>query len=713
MSLGLVKVVIDKHGGTTKLLEKPTARKEANVIDAVIELNGNRAVDTAKITVDARVAVAEGDVIKYIQDIVPTEGLRGFYNFQENPRDESGHDADENGTQTGDYGNSNRTGWSRNIDKYLQVRSQSDDWVDIKSEKMIENASEEVINLSGKFDMYFWFRILGTPLLGKHVLAKRASGGTGFTFIRDVTDRMDFRIYDGTGGILDTLQGTNVLSDSSWHMARVKRDENNLISFYIDGVLNDTGTSSQNLTTTTNLQFGNDGLGTQVVDNMDIGQFRIYCGNYLSDSDADKILKFKRQHSIMKFAGTIYKIDENTHSKTIHAKSWGRILSETEANPNTLDARDESANNNGIDNIFLNDATNKMTPHQMIQQTMDTLDASNTYRKWLTFAYNSVPPVTPVVTKYVMSGNLLRVFQLLTYRVAPDQFFLTTPRKIMFFGDLDSINDTPSTTLGYNFINGKNCRMTKTGKDDTKVINEIEILSENLTQRRYETDSDSVHTGGGALPWTINSSNKIFELEKVPIGTVNIISDGTQVKAQIHETATLASSQFKLDTLNKSIELGTAPSTSLTVEYEYEDTTSENVIISDGASIQKHGKKTRRIFMGGAKDLSLLSNIATNMVTIFANVNERVTVELPYLANELQVFQLCKLTNSVKDGSGGNPALGNGNFRIQSMKFLYPEGKTVINFGEHIFDAYDYDITLSEKHRENAMIITKTKHVKV
>lgn len=712
MSMGLVKVVIDKHGGTTKLLEKPTARKEAKVVEAVIELNGNRAVDTAKITVDSRVPVAEGDVIKYIQDIVPTEGLRGFYNFQENPRDESGNDADENGTQTGDYGNSNRTTWSRNIDKYLQVRGAADDWVDIKSEKMIEDATEEVINLSGKFDMYFWFRILGTPLLERHVLAKRASGGTGFTFIRDVTDHMDFRIYDGAGAILDTLQGTNVVSGTVWHMARVKRDENNLISFYIDGVLNDTGTSSQNLTTTTNLQFGNDGLGTTVVDNMDIGQFRIYCGTYLSDDDANKIFTYKRQHSIMKFAGTVYKIDERTNSKVIHAKSWGRVLSETEANPNSLDARDESANNNGIDNVFLDDATNRMTPHQMIEQTLATLDNSNTYRKWLTMPYATTPPTSPVISKYVMSGNLLRVFQLLTYRVAPDQFFLTTPRKVMFFGDLDNINATPSTTLGYKFINGKNCRMTNTGRDDTKVINEIEILSENLTQRRYETDADSVHSGGGGLPWTI-PGDTVFELERVPIGTVNVVSDSAIVKAQVHETATLAANQFKLDTLNKSVELGTAPGTSLTVEYEYEDTSNENVVISDGTSIQKYGKKTRRIFMGGAKDLSLLSNIATNMVTIFKDVNERVTVEVPYLANELQVFQLCNLVNDVKDGSGGNPALGNGNYRIQSMKFLYPEGKTIINFGEHIFDSYDYDITLSEKHRENAMIITKTKHVKV
>ena len=103
-----VKAIIDKYGGTTNLLEAPTGRKDVRVIRAKIDLNGTRAVDTAKIVLDANVHVERGDVIKYIQDDVDTEGLRGYYNFINSPRDESGNDADEEGTKVGDYNNSNR-----------------------------------------------------------------------------------------------------------------------------------------------------------------------------------------------------------------------------------------------------------------------------------------------------------------------------------------------------------------------------------------------------------------------------------------------------------------------------------------------------------------------------------------------------------------------------------------------------------------------------
>ena len=35
---------------------------------------------------------------------------------------------------------------------------------------------------------------------------------------------------------------------------------------------------------------------------------------------------------------------------------------------------------------------------------------------------------------------------------------------------------------------------------------------------------------------------------------------------------------------------------------------------------------------------------------------------------------------------------------VKSMKFLYPEGFTIINCGEHMFDSFDLDKAFSEAH---------------
>ena len=43
----------------------------------------------------------------------------------------------------------------------------------------------------------------------------------------------------------------------------------------------------------------------------------------------------------------------------------------------------------------------------------------------------------------------------------------------------------------------------------------------------------------------------------------------------------------------------------------------------------------------------------------------------------------------------------------KSMKFLYPEGFTIINCGEHMFDSFDLDKAFSEAHgQQKSNIVT-------
>ena len=53
-------------------------------------------------------------------------------------------------------------------------------------------------------------------------------------------------------------------------------------------------------------------------------------------------------------------------------------------------------------------------------------------------------------------------------------------------------------------------------------------------------------------------------------------------------------------------------------------------------------------------------------------------------------------TEDTSDVSNDTPTT----LSVKSMKFLYPEGQTIINCGEHMFDSFDMDKAFSEAHSQ-------------
>ena len=83
-----IQAIIERS--TTDIVKVP-------IISAVVNRDGVRAVDTAKITMPAGTKVSTNDIVSYIQDDVPLTHLIGLWNFQGSTRDESGfhHDGAE------------------------------------------------------------------------------------------------------------------------------------------------------------------------------------------------------------------------------------------------------------------------------------------------------------------------------------------------------------------------------------------------------------------------------------------------------------------------------------------------------------------------------------------------------------------------------------------------------------------------------------------
>ena len=61
----------------------------------------------------------------------------------------------------------------------------------------------------------------------------------------------------------------------------------------------------------------------------------------------------------MKFRGKVSKVKNNKGIKEIFAKGINEPLNTIKVSKSNMDSRNEDANNNGIDNIFLDDATNR------------------------------------------------------------------------------------------------------------------------------------------------------------------------------------------------------------------------------------------------------------------------------------------------------------------------------------------------------------------
>ena len=64
------------------------------ITKAIVNRDGSRAIDTAKLTMPAGVRVAINDTVSYIQDDVPLTNLLAIWNFQGSFKDESGFNHD-------------------------------------------------------------------------------------------------------------------------------------------------------------------------------------------------------------------------------------------------------------------------------------------------------------------------------------------------------------------------------------------------------------------------------------------------------------------------------------------------------------------------------------------------------------------------------------------------------------------------------------------
>lgn len=148
----------------------------------------------------------------------------------------------------------------------------------------------------------------------------------------------------------------------------------------------------------------------------------------------------------------------------------------------------------------------------------------------------------------------------------------------------------------------------------------------------------------------------------------------------------------------------------MSIEYTYSDTNLYLVPSTNANSIRKYGRKSKQISAMGLQGTSNLSLLQQNYMDDQKEANQRITIEVPKLLNSIRINHEIQVKNDI---TGLNITTGQSNpsVQIKSIEWFFPEGKTIINAGEHKFDSFDIDKFTAAQVRQVSEDINVTKTV--
>ena len=644
------KLLVEKKNSSGVATVASGGRFPAKIITAHVKNDGDRAVDSAEFLIPMSSEVNEGDTVRYIQDDVETDSLIGLWNFNGSSRDESGYDNDGNdGTHTAQMNRED----SVTTEEYTKDNKVGADFqngtdvITIPNKTHLVTDSPNVLNFSGLFDFFLRFRYSDGVDTKQIVFSKRSST-TGIEIGYDASHHVIVEITSSSS--TTTITGTTSV-ENTMHLIRVRRNAAGLVQLFINGTEEGTAiTNTTDLTVTGNGFFGADYLGNNDTNDLFLTMIRIYKDN-LSDADADILLNHFRHAFTMKFEGTVWKIEDKVKNKRIHCKGINRLLPETVVNKRILESRDESATSNGIDNIFTGLGTS-----EVMQQMLDQIDS-----EYLVVDHDNSPNT---LGNFIAYGNLLANIQIMLL-VNNNQFY-TLPRKVIM---IDPIN----TTSNYIFVHGKGYEISSSGADDSTVLNDITLKSGDAFRTIRETPSET--------------GIRNYVLTKEPASITRVL-DGTTVINYVASGS--GSPSYTFDAFSKTINLNSAASGTVSIEYTYADSDLYLAPYRDPASIAKYGLKSKQISPMGVQGSSNLGLLQAHFRDDNKEANERITIRAPLLLNSIRINHEIQVKNDIL-GINITTGQSNPSIQIKSIEWFYPEGRTIINAGEHKFDSFDID----------------------
>ena len=766
-----VKLMVTKKNSSGTV----TSIKPAQVIKARIKREGVRAVDSGTVIVPSKYDIEQGDEVAYIQDVCNTQYLKGIWNFQMSGRDESGYKLWDNESASryffkqfqGEFeneGNSTTFNWHSNYSSSAtKDRKFAECWVlkldgttgtaadgstsSVSSKIRIANkvypqqSGSNIVNLRDHFDIYIWLRRYdGTESGTKKCLFSKRDGTTGleiFYVLPTITDDGHIEVQATTASTTTDINYSNPTSDPvhtglgasmDWTLVRVKRDSSDNIQIFVDGIKVKQQSYAASLDNTGNITIGADYNGSNNAICY-MGQCRVYAGGTL-ERDSEKVRTSKPQPMTMKLNGVCVRKKEKTNKKEIVINGTSKIMMQMKVTEKQRESNGdleegiwyqsaqtwEESTRTGNKNVLtstsaygvVNDLIRSADPEFRTYIDGDLSSGDGTSGD----VTNIVDPEgsdkkSKTISKFVANGQLVNLIKLCNLIEDQDTRFFAFPTKVLALEKAKQ-----HLVMFTNYIHGINgVRIMEDLADEMKQINNVIAVGTTFAYRVKETKSSPFGTSE-ALTYT-------------PIGSVTVTKDGT-VLEQITEydssgnASSPSSTQFYVNMESKTIIMGTSPSSSLVIEYEYEEL-SNTQKYSRTASITESGLRTLTVIAPQFKRRKNLYSLAKSVGDNLYNVKKGYRVEFGTLINHVRenmgvflgsgIRGFNHTTRIIKDPQGttvSKSGYHSDRLEVMGIEWFYPENRTVLRVGEYALDVKDLEQLFGQEVSGLKSSVTKT-----
>ncbi len=654
----IAKAVIEKiaTNGTV------SARRDQKITSSTVSRFGTRTVDQGYFSFPRGTDIDLNYNLKYIQDIIDVSDLSAIYNFQLTVNDESGYEMNPSADLSiSRFVNPND---SLNNKKFQSqyclkfTKSSSTDFYEIP-----DNAR---LDMTKQFDLYLycdWDNSLGsyTTTNEKAIIFSKydtTHGGieVGFIYKGGGNNRLFVRSLASIGSPVEREGTSQLFLNSTPVLIRIKRNENNVVSCYLNGVLEIQFTDTTAYGQTENIRIGAHKHPSSVTEKWGgcIYQMRLYTGTYLSDEESEIIQLSSPQPMTMKLAGKVWKINDNTNPKKVHVRGDGRMLLDTFLNADVLSGTSTSPVNR-TKNVYDANQDNDL----IIQDIISNVDSGFQFKEPTSVA-NSTH-----IGKFIATGSFVQCTELLLLK---SNSLLFTNNKIV------TVESTNGVSTPYKFEQGNVSStpgyvITKSGKDDSLLVNAVELVGR--LNNKYIEDP---FTSGTNTVETLLGTPVDVKVES-PIGTTLVENVGFTVD-YVANTVTITGSH-----------------SAGKISYNYEDLDSNKSLYfknnTTGASSQtKYGLRNKRIFTPQYTVKEDMDQASQKIISNNSEVLERYEVKAPTHVNNIRENHRVIVKNSKK---GIDTTSDTTESIVKSISWTFPNVSTVIQLGEHRFNAFDLE----------------------
>ena len=717
---------------------------------ARVQRQGARQIDTAMIQLPAGTDVALNDRVSYLQDEAELQHLTAIYNFQGSYRDESGfhHDgtrasnpATDSYNTDGFYSPSvlpNDNKFKGNYGLYFTDVGQEVEILDKvtgHSTAALRIPEGRDMDFSRQFDIQVFFNNLISPAnswsdtnstqilfskydttnnRGVEIGLKRIGSGTGRKWV--VYAKVDTTTLTGDGSLQshDTSDKENQIEYSTTtnkaRMIRLFRDEENVVTLLLDDNIDGTdcqktiATNANRVTAPAYLGTNNENAEGTTSTNYDfkgiIWQLRVYCGGYLSQGDANRVLTAAAQQMTQKISGVVWNRQDKLKSVIIEIRSVAKVILDANLNDEVIDGTVAS----GTANEPATHVKNLFDAGQAAKDIMATIlynAGKNEDGEQFIFRVGKSNSTT-IVGKYAAVGGFVQNTELLM--AYANQGFMTFPTKVFMYEYGTGTDGDTNLDSGLTF-DDKYFRIFQRGEDDIKIVNKVEVIGD-IQLGYHEQKFGRAVSGQPHDPYGNNFTYNPIN-PQIVFGTTNNTTPSATHGSFVPTDKVFVDFDKKQLSISDTYGSGSDTDNFIWAKYNYEiikgissnayddDSQLRHSIAADttdsDASIAKYGLRSRKVYMPQLQHKTDFESIAQKLRNDFMEEKPRYTIVAPFLLNCLRENLRVTLTSDLMKFPNASGSSTSGKQIVKSIEWKYPECTTKIEVGDYKYSAFDFE----------------------